>query len=244
MPKGRQDAEKSPSDQGLGQRVTDPVHSLYLAILRHYLADQRKLLEWHDKARGDFGRPKKDLEVLKRASVLLTITSWETFVEDALQSAFGDRLRSVTEREMRGTFREVAKGWMKRNKTLADNPERLADSAGGWKAVVQAEFASDLHNFHNPDSKKIRRIYQKYLEVDVTAKWRWRGVTSTSACQQLDTLMTLRHKLTHSAEGMGGAGVFNYEAKAVVQLKDAVNAITLVERLAECTLLALPAFGS
>ena len=75
-------------------------------------------------------------------------------------------------------------------------------------------------------------MYQRYLDVDVTAQWRWRGTTSPSACRQLDDLMKLRGKLTHKARSM-------YESKAAVRLEDAVGAIKLVERLANGTLLAL-----
>jgi len=243
MPTMRQRTEKWPSGQRLGRRVTDPVHSLYLAMLDSFLADPRKLLEWHAEARGTSGRPKRDLEVLKRAAVILTVTSWETFIENTLRWTFEDRLGAVTDpRELRGTFREVAREWMKRGKDLTHNPERLAEwSADGWKAVVQAALIYDLDRFHSPTSDTIRRMYLMYLEVEVTAKWRWRGVTSKSACEQLDALVRLRGRLTHRASAKG---IFNYEAKAAVRLEDAVNAIKLVERLAQCTLLALPVYNT
>ena len=244
MPTVRKRTEKSPSGQGLGRRVTDPLHSLYLAILHEYLVDPRKLLEWHDEARGVAGRPKRELEVFKRAAVILTVTSWETFIEDTLKGAFEDRLRSATNpMELQNTFKEVAREWMKRGKNLADAPQRLADwSEDGWREVLQAEFNSNLRGFNTPDSAGIRRIYQKYLEVDVTVRWRWRGVTSKRACEQLDALVRLRGKVTHRASG-SHRGSLVYEPKAAVRLEDAVNAIKLVERLAQCTLLALPAYA-
>lgn len=231
MPKVRQRTEESPS----------ALHSLYLAMLHEFLADPRKLLDLHDEARGDSGRPRRELEVLKRAAVILTVTSWETFIENTLKWTFEDRLNLVTHpRELQGTFKEVAREWMKKGKNLADNPERLSEwSADGWKDVVQAALSYDLDRFHNPTSDNIRRMYRMYLEVDVTAKWRWRGMTSKRACEQLDDLMRLRGKLTHSAKGRG---IFSHEAKAAVRPEDAVNAIKLVERLARCTLLALPAY--
>jgi RiboL-PSP-HEPN len=239
MPTVRKRTEKS-TGRGLGRTVSDPLHSFYLVMLDEFLADPRKLLEWHDEARGASGRPKRDLEVLKIAAVILTVTSWETFIENTLRWTFEDRLGTVTDpRELRGTFREVAREWMKRGKNLADNPERLAEwSADGWKAVVQAEFHCDLDKFHNPGSNNIRRMYQKYLEVDVTVRWRWRGVTSKRACEQLDALVRLRGKVTHRASG-SHRGSLVYEPKAAVRLEDAVNAINLIERLAQCTLIAL-----
>jgi hypothetical protein len=239
----RQGAEQSPRGQGLGRSVTDPLHSYYLILLQGYLADPRQLLEWHHEMRGESGRPRREVEVLKRAAVILAVTSWETFIEEALRFTFGDRLRAATSpKELRNTFKEVARAWMKRGKNLDAHPERLGEwSADGWREVVQAEFSHDLDRLHSPNSAKIRDMCRKYLDVDVTANWRWRGATPKSACEQLDTLMRLRHKLTHRARL---SSPLNSERKAAVRLEDAVKAIRLVERLAECTLLALPAHST
>lgn len=213
--------------------IKDPVQGLHLLSLRTSLADPQKLLELHDQARGESGRPKRELEVLKRATIILTVTSWETFIEGVLKFGLQDRLRSATNpKELRGTFHLVAKEWLKRS-NLADHPERLAEWTGdGWRELVQKEFKSDLDKFHTPKSDGIRRMFEKYLEVDVTARWRWRGTTSQSACRQLDDLVKLRGNLTHNARGM-------YNIKAAARLEDAVGAIKLVERLAHCTLQVL-----
>jgi HEPN superfamily RiboL-PSP-like protein len=236
----RGQVEKSPSREGSGRPVTDPMHIFYLAMLHEFLTDPRKLLEWHDEARGASGRPKRDLEVLKRAAVILAVTSWETFIEDVLRWTLEDRLRMATNpRELLRAFSDVARERMKRGNDLDDHHEHLAEwSVDKWKDVVQGALKQDLDRFHNPNSAKSRRMYKKYLEVDVTAKWNWRGVTSQRACEQLDALLRLRGKLTHSASGKG----LFFEPKAAVRLEDAAKAITLVERLGQCTLMSLPAY--
>ena len=183
MEKKKQGARKSTSGRGSRRTVTkDPVHSLYLMWLRESLADPRNLLELHNEAREGSGRPRKDLEALKRAAVILAVTSWETFIEDTLRLTFEERLRSASSpRALGNTFTVVAREWMKREK-LADNPESLAEFSGdGWRQVVLGIFKEDLDRLHSPDSKKVRRMYQRYLDVDVTAQWKWRGTTSPSA---------------------------------------------------------------
>ncbi|MCW5628665.1 MAG: hypothetical protein KIT47_07380, partial [Rhodoferax sp.] len=40
-------------------------------------------------------------------------------------------------------------------------------------AFVSRKLELELKQFHNPNAEKTKRIFVDYLEVDVTANWRW-----------------------------------------------------------------------
>jgi hypothetical protein len=55
--------------------------------------DAITLLEIHDQITGNkAGRPKPELEAIKRSALILTVTAWETFIEDTLTQDLFDLL--------------------------------------------------------------------------------------------------------------------------------------------------------
>lgn len=80
-------------------------------------------------------------DALKRASLVMALTAWETYVEDRIKEAVQMRLKAVSGSPI-GKF-------------------------------VSGKLEEELKRFHNPTSEKTRKLFLDYLEIDVTAGWKW-----------------------------------------------------------------------
>lgn len=189
------------------------------------LHDVRILLRFHDsRTGGSRGKPARELEVLKRAGVILAVTAWETFVEDTLERQFRERIATAKGPEdIRGTYNSVAHAWLQENRTLQP-PDLEKWAAGGWKKMIEGKFSEDLRNLHTPNSANVRAMFKKYAGEDVTQAWVWRKVSAASACRKLDALVRLRGKLVHRGKQL-------FDRKASVKRIDVANAIDLLTRL-------------
>ena len=59
------------------------------------IKDSENLLAFFDKL--NVKPPPPELEVLKRAGLVMAMTAWETYVEDRVQEAAGERLTGVAD---------------------------------------------------------------------------------------------------------------------------------------------------
>lgn len=187
---------------------------------------------YDDMTREVSGTRDPNLEVLKRAGIILTVTAWETLIENVLTSKFEERLaHAQTPDDIRGAFNFVAQAWLDSTKP---RPPALAEWAGtGWKALVLDRFRRDISELNTPSSMNIRRLFKRYLDMDITSNWKWRRVSPSRACQKLDQLIELRGDLVHRGKE------YLFENKAKALRRQLVEAIDLVKRLANCTANAL-----
>lgn len=58
----------------------------------------------------------------------------------------------------------------------------------------------ELKRFHNPTSDKTKRLFLDYLEVDVTASWKWAGYDCASAKKTLDDFIAKRGDAVHRSK--------------------------------------------
>jgi hypothetical protein len=195
------------------------------------LADVKILLKAHDSVTGrGKGRPARELEVFKRAGVILAVTAWETFIEDTLKDRFQVKLNTAkSPKDLESTFNSVADAWLASHKPKPIKPPDLAKWAlDGWKAMLMDRFSEEIEALNTPNSANIRHLFERYLGDDLTKNWRWQKVSSKSACGRLDALIRLRGQLVHRGREL-------FEEKASVRLNHVVNAITLLERLVDRT---------
>ena len=184
----------------------------------------------HDTSRPTpRGRPRRDLEVVKSAALILTVTAWEAFTEDTLLACFGERLHEAkSPADVSSAFNATAENWLHSG---AVKPPDLGSWAGdGWKGIVMARFTEQVASLNTPKSENVRRLYRRYLGSDITEGWRWRGVAPEDARQQLDRLIALRGELVHR-----GSDFFDVSGRARVRLKDVTGGIRLVNHLVDCT---------
>lgn len=196
------------------------------------VSDVREILDVYDR------RPKRsdswrhvDGEALLRAAVILTATAWETFIEDTLTGEFAERIDAARDpQEVASTFNYCAQRW------LEGKPQSptLADWTGdGWKAKLRLQCEAEVGGISNPSAKRTREAFERFLNhKNVTASWRWRGVSPQRACKMLDDLLEHRGALAHRGRPM-------FQKRSSVTRRDAQRYLDLVCQLVRCTELAI-----
>lgn len=172
------------------------------------------------------GKGLTEIGVLKRASLILAVTTWETYIEDVLRERFEHRLgHASTPRSLRSTFNSVAHRWLSKT----PKPTELYDWTGErWKRILQAAFEEEIASLNSPTSNTIRRLSKRYLDIDVTQYWKWPGVSCQKACVRLDDLIIRRGELVHRAKDF-------FQTATAPRKREASSAIDLVSRLVRCT---------
>jgi hypothetical protein len=194
---------------------------------QYAIGDVTILVERHDaQTNRAAGRPDRNLEVFKRAGVILAITAWEAYIEDTLVAQFGERLEKATApAEIESVFNLVAHDWL----NSKPKPPDIAIWTGDrWKATILEKFKRDISTLNTPNTKNVKKMYQRYLDLDITKQWKWRKASSDEVGQQLDALIGLRGRLVHKGKDL-------FESRAQVRRSDLLSAKQLVERLVECT---------
>jgi len=74
------------------------------------LKDVSLLLRHHDQANDSrAGRPDRSLEVFKRSALILTLTAWESYIEDTITNEFLKRLNNAASpRDISSAFNHYA----------------------------------------------------------------------------------------------------------------------------------------
>lgn len=97
---------------------------------------------------------------------------------------------------------------------------------------VQARLNDELKRFNNPNSEKTRKLFQDFLEVDVTASWVWQHFDSAKARRTLDELIAKRGDAVHRSKTVAvGAPA----APHLVKREDLERCIKFLRCLVEAT---------
>lgn len=200
------------------------------------VSDIYHLLDFYDEQTGT-GRPDPRFEVLKRTGVILTITAWETFVEDVLTAEFTKQLdQSKAPGDVQSVFNLVAQKWQARirgdGRDSPKPPTFVQWTGDNWKHLLKENFENDIASLNTPNSQNTRKLFKRYLGFDVTSDWRWPGMSSETACSRLDALIELRGELVHR-------GSDPLERRARVPRRQLEDAVNLVERLVRSTQVAI-----
>ena len=158
------------------------------------------LIAIHDqRTGGGTGRPPQELEALKRSSLILTVTAWESFVEDTATSVLESRLTAAkTPKELQSTFNSVADEWLDPVRSpKRHGPDLSLWAADAWKARIRESLHRTLDSFHTPNTENTNRLFKRYLNVSIMDKWSWQAVSATKAEAQLNALIRLRGEVVH-----------------------------------------------
>lgn len=200
------------------------------------MGDVDQLLALVDEKIDGAGRPAEDLYALKKSAVILTVTAWETYIEDVLRSEFKQRLQQATAPVDFGKDLEaLAQAWLAPYREAGQYPSAkdLASWSGdGWKQLLRSRFDEELDALHTPSTKKVSQLTRRYLGVNVTAEWRWPGVNNETAKRRLNELIKLRGNLVHRSRDF-------WELDDGVRKKDVTRGITCVRGIALSTHRAL-----
>ena len=162
----------------------------------HGIKDADDLLDHFDAINSR--PPPPQAEVLKRAALVMTLTAWETYVEDRLSDEMQRKLGIVS-----GSY--------------------VGD-------FVLKRLQQDLKQFHNPTAEKTRKLFQEYLDLDVTAGWAWQHYDPEKARQTLNHWIAKRGDAVHRSRpvpnGAPGAHLVKRDEleKAIRFFKELVRA--------------------
>lgn len=194
--------------------------------------DVDRLLSLHDaETKRNRGRPSRQIEVFKRAGVILSVTAWESFVEDTFRTCGRREIdAAASPNDVGSSFNSAAQAWL--DQSPKPKPPDLAQWTGdGWKALLIKKLYQDLAALNTPNTGSVRTISKRYLKVDITASWSWKGTSAATAGSKLNKLIRLRGELAHR-----GPELFK---RAPVRRSDVVDSVRLLKRLVECTELSL-----
>jgi hypothetical protein len=96
---------------------------------------------------------------------------------------------------------------------------------------VSGKLEEELKRFHNPTSDKTRRLFLDYLEIDVTASWKWTNYEPVTARKTLDDLISKRGDAVHRAKPV----TVGVPAPHLVKREDLDKAIRFLKCLVEAT---------
>ncbi|MCO6414413.1 MAG: hypothetical protein J5I92_16885 [Thiogranum sp.] len=83
---------------------------------------------------------------------------------------------------------------------IAEAADAVSDCAS--EALCLAEFyksslENDLKSFHSPSSDRVKAIFLKYLNIDVTEGWRWNNYDPIRARSELNKIVKKRGDIAH-----------------------------------------------
>ena len=103
--------------------------------------------------------PPPEIEVLKRAGLIMAMTAWETYVEDRVQEAVGERLKGLADSSI-ATFMQSK---------LIDEIKRLHNPTSDKAIQLFRDYAGiDLTNkwcWNNHDPKTVRERLNAYIKL-------------------------------------------------------------------------------
>ena len=158
------------------------------------------LISIHDTSTGGkAGRPRQELEALKRSALILAVTAWESFVEDTVTQQLETRLATATKpSDMHSVFNSVADEWLDPQRSGKRHGPDLAQWVGdGWKSLIRASLADTLDTFHTPNTDNTNKLFKRFLGIAIKDKWSWQGVGAIKAERMLDALIKLRGRAVH-----------------------------------------------
>jgi len=108
---------------------------------------------------------------------------------------------------------------------------RVVDGSYVGKFVLR-RLEEELRRFHNPASEKTRKLFNDFLEIDVTAAWEWQHYDVAKAKKTLDELIAKRGDAVHRSKPLtAGAS----PAPHLVKREDLDKSIRFLKSLVEIT---------
>jgi len=110
--------------------------------------------------------PPPEIEVLKRASLVMALAALETYFEDRISEAVGAICVQSSAEDRLENF---------------------------YKLALEVE----LKSFHSPNVDRVKLLFTKYLNLDVTEGWSWNNCDPEQAKIELDRLVKKRGDIAH-----------------------------------------------
>jgi hypothetical protein len=72
-----------------------------------------------------------------------------------------------------------------------------SESNGVLEKFILDSIQTDLKFFHSPSTDRVKQIFQKYLDVDITDGWEWNNCDPARAKSELNRLVRKRGDIAH-----------------------------------------------
>ena len=165
-----------------------------LSIFQQALSEAKELLNCYNTLNNHEEIVPPD--ALKKASLIMALTAWETYVEDVVTELFNIKFSLV------------------KGSTLGDFAEK--------------QLKERLKQFHNPDSRKTKHLFEEFFGVDVTENWQWNNVLPKDARTQLNKWISIRGDAVHRVE-------VDVNQPHVIRKDELAKCIRFIEELAKAT---------
>lgn len=170
---------------------------------RDSLSEALTLMQIHATLTGDGPGRRRNVEVLSKSAILLICASFEAFVETLASEAFLHLVSDAkSAHDLPKPIRKAIAESVKKDK----NELKVWDLAGdGWR-VVGAEYRSSVIKsytgpFNTPKPHNIKELMRELVGFDdMPSHWKWKGMTSNNACENLKAFVELRGALAHGAK--------------------------------------------
>ena len=91
--------------------------------------------------------------------------------------------------------------------------------------MLLSKFKNDIARFHTPNSENIKRLFKRYLNLNVESCWEWEEMSHEEACQELDKCIELRGEIVHKGRNPS-------KDETTVNRDQLLKMIALIEQLA------------
>lgn len=165
-----------------------------------------------------------------RAALAFCITTWESYVEDALREASTyvadncSAFSTLPKQVQRALVNAVVPQTVPNSKSISGKyPQDLADD--GWRVLLKrlANEATEGGNFNTPKTKNVADLFVKWCGLDVTESWFWQNFARPGPANRLDESISLRGEIVHTGtkpDGINKNWIYTYGEKNIKKLVD------------------------
>ncbi len=134
------------------------------SIFSHAIQDSIDLMQNFDTLNKN--PPPPEIEVLKRASLVMALAALETYFENRVTESVNAICQHSPDDDQLILF-------------------------------YKNSLAVDLKKFHSPSVDRVKELFQKYLDIDVTQCWSWNNCTPEQARLELNKIVKKRGDIAH-----------------------------------------------
>jgi hypothetical protein len=96
---------------------------------------------------------------------------------------------------------------------------------------VLSRLEEELKRLHNPNSDKTKKLFQEYLNIDITAAWTWQHFDTAKVKKTLDDLIAKRGDAVHRSKPVQSSTPVAH----LVKRDDLEKAVRFLKSLVEAT---------
>ena len=167
------------------------------------MADAKRLLEIHADIGGSEKGRRWGIDVLNKSAVVFVASAWEAFVEDVATQAIDHIIANATDHEV--VPLPVRKAAAKSMEEHLNELEVWKLAGDGWKDVVlryrDDVIRDEISTFNTPKPRNVDTLFKKLLGIEkISAHWKWRGMSHTSASTKLRRFVETRGAIAHRGD--------------------------------------------